>query len=284
MPEVTGSDARIGEPGFRIETLASPEGGGVSFSPERGGIITSLKLNKGKDGPPTEVLYMDESTFNEPSKNVKGGIPDLFPNAGPLRGAKYPALKQHGFARNSRSWLREETGDPRMFSETLEPDDATREAFPHEWQHRVTGRFEEDGSFTLSQGAKNRGTEPMPLSMGLHPYFRVAAEQKQNIKFDFPGGDEIERQYNTWANDGTVKIDNPNFKDPDTVLRVIIPDVGTIVLDVSPEYKRIWVWSLPDKGFVCIEPVMRDAGGLEDDPEMVAPGAAYEGRMNIRLE
>lgn len=286
MSELTPSDSRLGEPRFHIETISTPDGGEVSFSPERGGIITSLKLNKGKDGPLTELLYLDMDTFNEPGKNVKGGVPPLVPNAGPLgEGTSFPMLKQHGFARDSAAWFQETTGDPRTFLESLDPDNAMKEAFPYEWHHSMGGTLEEDGSFTLRQRMTNRETEKaMPLSMGLHPYFRVDPERKNNITFDFPGGKEIEDNWQVWAKGGTVRVDNPKAKDPKAVLRVGIPDLGTIVLDVSREYKRIWVWSQPGKGFVCVEPVMRDAGGLDDDPEMVPPNATFEGRVNIRLE
>lgn len=286
MPEIIGSDTRLGDEKFRKETIVSPDGGEVTFSPERGGIITSLKLRKPGSETPTEILYMDEVTFDDPLKNVKGGIPDLFPNAGPIkRKEAYPSLKQHGFARNTNAWQYEPTGNVGEFRETLGPDEAMREAFPYEWQHSLAGKFDaNDGSFTLAQSVENRGSEPMPLSMGLHPYFRCAPEKRKDIKFDFPGGEIIEADVETWMNDGTTKIDNPKVKDPNAVLRVVIPDVGTIVLDVSAEYRRIWVWSQPDKGFVCVEPVMRDAGGLEDDPELVRPGATFEGRTNIRLE
>lgn len=284
MSEITSSDTRGGESQFKRETITTPDGAEVTFSPERGGIITSIKLKKGSEGPLTEILYLDEETYEDPSKNVKGGIPDLFPNAGPIREGRFAVLKQHGFARNRRDWMSEPTGDPRAFVEKLRSDEETKSVFPYDWQHRIAGQLKEDGSFALTQGVTNEGQESMPLSMGLHPYFRVDPEQKQNIIFDFSGGEEVEQQWETWANDGTVEIDNPKIKDPDAVMRVEMPGVGTLVLDVSAEYKRIWIWSMKGKGFVCIEPVMRDSGGLEKDPEMIAPGTSYEGRINIRLE
>ena len=89
MGELPNLENRV----FPVETVRSPrfgrpelttegEGNEVSFSPERGGIITSLKLG-GK-----ELLYLDEETFRNPEVNVKGGIPILFPNAGPLSGLR----------------------------------------------------------------------------------------------------------------------------------------------------------------------------------------------------
>lgn len=272
---------------FNIETVRSPEDNEVSFSPERGGIITSLTLG-GK-----ELLYMDWDTFRseDPGTSVKGGIPILFPQAGPLKPdvlAKLSLddplrnLKQHGFARNSAAW-RAQTGE-RAFRETLSSDNETRKAFPYDFELSMVGELEKDGSFTLIQGAvnKERG-KVMPLAMGLHPYFRVPHDKKHLIKFDFPGGENISPEPPPEDPNRAEKFDNPRLHGHEP-MRIVIPELGTLVMDVSREYKRIWVWSIPGKDFVCIEPVMRDAGGLVNDPEQVPPGKSVVGRVNFRLE
>lgn len=265
---------------FKIETVAGPAENGVSFSPERGGIMTSMKLGG------QEVLYMDGATFEDEAKNVKGGIPVLFPNAGPLREEEnpYPGLKQHGFARTSGSWT-VEAGEGQGWVESFVANDETKKLFPYDFQLKMAAQLEADGSVSLSQAATNLEEEKdMPLAMGLHPYFRVPSAGKGNIKFDFPGGDTIEQAVDEWSNDGTVSVDNPKLRDPDEVLRVTIPGLGTLTMDVSPEYKKILVWSLPGRDFVCVEPVMRDDNGLIDDPELVKPGTTFQGRVNYRLE
>ena len=45
----------------------------VMFCPERGGIITNW-VSKGK-----EILYFDETRFQDKTKSIRGGIPILFP-------------------------------------------------------------------------------------------------------------------------------------------------------------------------------------------------------------
>ena len=51
-------------------------------------------------------LYLDEATLLDPSKNVRGGIPILFPSPGKLEGDAFARdgrsghLGQHGFGRN----------------------------------------------------------------------------------------------------------------------------------------------------------------------------------------
>ena len=144
----------------------------------------------------------------------------------------------------------------------------------------VTGSFSEDGTFTLSQGATNLETDKqMPISMGLHPYFRVPRDERKNIVFDFPGGEIAKNGTDTWMNDGTVKLDNPNVP-----MRIILPTIGTLSLTASREYKQLWVWAKPDSDFICIEPVMRDEGGIVNDPHMIAPGESLNAKLSIRLE
>ena len=64
----------------------------AKIAPERGGLLTSFYIDS------TEIIYLDRETFIDATKNVRGGIPLLFPNAGPLKGGLYN-LPQHGFVR-----------------------------------------------------------------------------------------------------------------------------------------------------------------------------------------
>ena len=262
----------------KIETITTPEGNQVSFCPERGGIITSIKF-KGK-----EILYLDGATLQDPKVNIKGGIPILFPNAGPLpEDSQYPNLKQHGFARDSSKWKTEKSGNG--FKETLISSEETRKMFPYDFSFSIDTSFEEDGSFTINQEVKNlKEDEELPLSMGLHPYFKIPQDKKGEIKFNFEGGKFIEEQVAIWANGKAVSIDNPRVKDPNAVIKVVIPGLGTLAIDASPEFKKIWIWSMPGKDFVCVEPVMRDKGGLVEDPEKIEPRKIFRSRVNLSLK
>ncbi|HEY8537391.1 MAG TPA: hypothetical protein VIL28_00910 [Steroidobacteraceae bacterium] len=55
----------------------------TTIAPHRGAIVTSLRI----DG--RELLYFDEATFNDPAKNVRGGIPLLFPTPGKLENDRW---------------------------------------------------------------------------------------------------------------------------------------------------------------------------------------------------
>lgn len=266
------------QPKLKIETIKGPEGSEVSFCPERGGVIISIKSKKGE-----EILYMEPDTLADKTKNVRGGIPILFPNAGPIKEGKYP-LPQHGYARTSDKW-EIESAENGEFSEKLSPDDDMMKLFPYDLKLRMKAVMEEDGSVSLSQEVRNEEKEKkLPVSMGLHPYFRVPNSKKKDIKFDFEGGKEVEKDFMTWSDGGTTVVDNPKLKDENAVLRVEIPDLGTLVMNVSKEYRKIWIWTLPEKDFICIEFAMREPGGLEKDPEMIKPGKTFTAGVNLKME
>ncbi len=249
----------------------------VSFSPSRGGIITSLKILG------TEILYFDEETFADPEANVRGGIPILFPNAGLVESSLFPGLKQHGFARNSSNWKSEIHHD--RFIETLTPEEKNVTSYPCQFELTVSGIISANGSFVLEQKVTNlEKTRELPIAMGLHPYIKVPNAEKENIVFNFEGGSYISDHATQWMNGETIVIDNPKTKDPSAVLEIVIPSLGTLIMDVSVEYQKIWIWSQPGKDFICIEPTMRDIGGFVTDPEKIPPGGIYTAsiRFDIR--
>jgi len=250
----------------------------VSVCPERGGIITSIKFGD------TEILYLNEDNFNDTKSNVRGGIPILFPNAGPITNAdsEFSKLKQHGFARISDKWIFEKTENG--FIETLTSNEETLEAYPFNFKLSVIGNFEKDGSFTLTQKVKNEDNQEIPVSFGLHPYFNVPADQKDKIEFNFLGGDIIKNETENWSHDGTTSIDNPKLADQSANLNVNIPLLGELIITPSSEYQKIWVWSMLDKNFICIEPAMRNPNGLVDDPEIIEPDKTFSASVNFKLK
>jgi len=136
---------------YEIETRQGPKENEIGFCPKRGGIITSMKL-RGQ-----EILYLDQATFNDPKQKVKGGVPILFPNAGPLPENGPYQLAQHGFARTSDKWTAKDTGGNEM-TETLTSDDETKKQFPFDCSLTIKTKLEDDGSVTLTQGTKNLET------------------------------------------------------------------------------------------------------------------------------
>lgn len=253
----------------------TPGGNEVSFCRERGGIITSLKFG-GK-----EILYMDSNSLNNDKASVRGGIPVLFPNAGTIDSTHYIGLKRHGFARDSLKWQSDILIDG--FKEVLLSSEDNIYSYPYDFRLSIEGKFD-NNTFIINQKAENLEVEKdMPISMGLHPYFKVLNSEKKNIKFNFDGGKYVEDNIELWANGKYVSFNNPKIDDNKSVMEVLIPGIGTLHIDASAEYKNIWVWSLPDKDFICIEPVMRDDGGLVNNPEIVKSKQALNAYLKIWL-
>lgn len=206
-----------------------------------------------------EILYFNEDTFFDLSKNVRGGIPLLFPQAGPLReGSPYP-MKQHGFARNS-SFLSEITSEKIVlyFSTNKE----TFEVFPFSFHYRLEIVPLSNG-FRLINTITNTGDTVMPIAPWLHPYFAVANEFKQNISLST----QKENFFDTWSIGGTHILENT------THLDVKLWKPYLLELDYDQKYKYIWLWSEPGKDFICIEPVTRNENGLLDAPILLSPHA-----------
>jgi galactose mutarotase-like enzyme len=176
---------------FRYESPQAVEivraGTRVGILPERGGLVSSLSIGG------TELLYMDRDTLLDASQNVKGGIPYLFPNAGPITADKQrvigTALPQHGFAR-TLPWESLQQGGHTFVQELRSERVPTRSGYPGDWRVVNTVSIEVDRSARLAHRVENLSDAPLPVSSGLHPYFRVPGD-KRMIAWDFAGGEEI---------------------------------------------------------------------------------------------
>lgn len=252
------------------------------FCSKRGGIIKSMKI----DG--VELFYFDKERFNDPEQSDRGGAPELYPFAGPpTKEGPFSELSQHGFARDL-SWTIEKNEEGE-FVEVLKSNDETREMYPYDFELRLRSKMDEDGAITLTQEVENKSEKEMPISMGLHPYFNVPEGKKEEIKFDFEGGNEIENALQDWLENPDKKnekdflrrIDNPKEE-----IKINIPGIGTIKMDISEEYEKIWIWTERDKNFICIEPVMRDNkdGKIVDGPKMIKKDKTFSASVKYGLE
>src|SRR4029077_20145127 len=98
----------------------------ATIAPARGALVSSLRVGD------KQLLYSDRATFDEPSKNVRGGIPVLFPYAGKLENGTLKAagtqMGQHGFGRN-RSWEIKQQ-KPWRLRVALIPEESDQTAYP----------------------------------------------------------------------------------------------------------------------------------------------------------
>ena len=145
----------------------------VTIVPGRGAIVTRFRVGD------RDLLFMDESTLRDPTKNVRGGIPVLFPSPGRLsadrfeRDGRSGSMKQHGFARDLAWRAQADTdGDAARATMVLGANDATRAMFPYGFQITLVVTLR-GPSLRLDVSVENTGGEPMPFAFGIHPYFLV---------------------------------------------------------------------------------------------------------------
>lgn len=141
--------------------------------PERGGLITGWRCAG------AELLYLDLERFRDPALSVRGGIPVLFPICGGLPAGTLP-LPQHGFARD-QPWQLAPLGDGQGICLTLEDSDASRAVYPHAFCLELSARLQ-PRALQLTIRVVNRGTEPLPFSLGLHPYIAVSSLQAVTLE------------------------------------------------------------------------------------------------------
>jgi galactose mutarotase-like enzyme len=242
----------------QLELLDAQSGSRVVVAPDRGALVTGFF-----DGA-RELLFLDRDSFLDRSKNVRGGIPVLFPSPGKLendawaREGRTGSLKQHGFARNS-SWkvLRRGTGERAELTLGLESSAETLRDYP--WPFRVELTFAlREKTLRIEIQLFNTGSESMPYGFGFHPYFHVALEEKAQAK--------IETQA-TQAWDNVLKKDRPLGKielggsevdlhllDHNATHSALTTPSGTINIKGSDAFVRWVIWTLPGKEFVCLEP------------------------------
>ena len=142
----------------------SLDGISARVAPERGALVTSLQ----RDG--REFLYLDQATFDDPAKNVRGGIPILFPICGPLGEGTAYNMPQHGLARQARWTV---LGQEQSWVELgLRANAETLKQFPWDFELRFRFSLDEHG-LNLDQLFLNHSQTEMPFQTGLHPYFVV---------------------------------------------------------------------------------------------------------------
>ncbi len=264
---------------------------GFTVAPERGGMVTAYTVA----GVP--VLYLDRPTLGGRG-SVRGGIPVLFPACGPLRDGRTTlrahevALPQHGFARNL-PW--------EVFSRTASEitlmlcrDDATQAMYPFDFVVRCTYALRVDApdlavpstALRITVSVENHSTEPMPYSLGFHPYFAIA--DKRAARFELPATLAAENPYGeSRAFDGfdfdadSVDLTFTDMREP----RAAFEAAGwRTEIECSEQFRYFVFWTLRDRSFVCLEGWTARADALNSQRDLlcVPPGTSQDLWMEIR--
>ena len=258
----------------------------VVIAPHRGAIVTSFCVKS------CELLYLDATTFDDPSKNVRGGIPVLFPSPGKLDADKFRshgregALKQHGFAR-TLPWTVASEPTPSTATLALESSEATLSQYP--WRFRAQLEFALHATrLRITTRIHNADDAPMPFGLGFHPYFQVT--DKAQVRIDTNASlafDNVTKKTNLFCGfdltEPEVDLHLLDHRSPSTLLH--LTDGSTIDVRASPEFALRVVWTLAGKDFVCLEPWTSPANALNngDRLQTVAPGQTRELWMEIEF-
>src|SRR5215475_13884127 len=266
-----------------VETVRLSRGDCEAWlAPARGGMVTRFSVGS------EDVLYLDEATLADPSRNVRGGVPVLFPVAGKLApdtlpGATAP-LPQHGFARN-RAW-RVVAEEPHRAVLALEADATTRAAYPHDFA--LTFKYTlGDAALAIEQHFENRGTAPMPIHWGIHPYFAVPDKAAARVATDAT---------TAWNNvtGARVPFSGVDFASGEVDLhlldhrpagtRLTRPGARDVVLGWGSDQRVLVLWTLPGRPFICVEPWSAPANALQTGGGIVvAPGGTHASRVDIAV-
>ena len=217
----------------------------AKIAPERGGLVTSLSIDN------TEILYLDRETFNDITKNVRGGIPLLFPNAGPLKSVLYN-LPQHGFARRM-PW---NVIGQNQNSITLQllPNEETKKNYSFDFELKLKVEVA-NNKLTHTITVKNTDDKAMPTAYGTHPYFEIPQEEKQrlitNIMSFHPKEINWMQEFDRpFLNPGLIKVQMPRKE---------------ITMESDPNiFKFTRIWHRGGENFICIEPWTRDEFALNN--------------------
>jgi galactose mutarotase-like enzyme len=260
----------------------------VVIAPQRGALVTSWSV-AGR-----ELLYMDDSTLHDTTKNVRGGIPVLFPSPGKLtsdtfahKGRVGTDLKQHGFARLMPWNILHSSGD--AIDLGLAADASTLTRFPWRFQAQLSVRVR-GRSLQLLFSVHNADSEALPFALGYHPYFLVA--------------DQAEKPHVNIASGATQAFDNVrkqivpftgfDFTQPELDLHLLDhgsqqcalrwPDGSEVRLSADPELALWVVWTLAQRDFVCVEPWTARSNALNSGQNLLSVEPGQTRSLRVELE
>jgi galactose mutarotase-like enzyme len=249
--------------------------------PARGAIVSRFDVGG------AQVLYLDRATLEDPTKNVRGGVPFLFPTAGRLEGDRYRGheMKQHGFARNLPFTVEERDADSLTLS--LGASDETRARFPFEFRVELTISLAET-ELKIAQRYQNLGDGRMPLHVGFHPYFfvpdadkpRVAVETHATRAFDNVQKRDVEF---TGFDFSCSEVDLHLHDHGASRSSLRRPGAPTVEIEGSPEFTHWVVWALAAKDFICVEPWTAPANALNSGERLLWVEPAKERSLSVAI-
>ncbi|AFY53045.1 galactose mutarotase-like enzyme [Rivularia sp. PCC 7116] len=256
--------------------------------PKRGGIATKWLID-GKD-----VFYMDEERLKNPEMSIRGGNPILFPICGNLPDDTYAindkkfTLKQHGFARNLPWEVGEEvTVDNVSLKLYLNSNEETKKVYPFDFQASFTYQLH-GNTLTILQEFKNQSSEPMPFSVGFHPYFLT--HDKSQLELDIPS-----REYQKKGSQESHPF-NGSFDFSQDEIDVAFTELSAkstsvtdksrnlkMTLEYDDNFSTLVFWTVKGKDFYCLEPWSGHRNAINTGKHLTVlnPGATHSAMIRL---
>jgi len=252
-------------------------------APSRGALVTQWSVAG------DELLYLDESTLLDTTKNVRGGNPVLFPSPGKLANDRYAhgSLKQHGFAR-TMSWDVVDHGASSVRLE-LRSSAETRANYPWDFVAELSFSITPSTLRTEQRVTAGDNASAMPFGFGFHPYFLVPNDEKRATRietsatraFDNVQKKDIELHGIDLAS-GEVDL---HLLDHDCSESALLWFGRELRVRASSDYRRWVIWTQPGRDFVCLEPWTCPGDALNTARMLIelAPGTSWSGFVEYEL-
>ncbi|PXW92964.1 galactose mutarotase-like enzyme [Streptohalobacillus salinus] len=273
---------------FKMYQLKSPNGESwITVCPERGGIIIEYGT-KGK-----EKLYLNEASLFDRKRNIRGGIPVLFPIAGQLEEQAYHwegktyAMPNHGLARIHPWEVIETFSDEThaFISIRFESSLSTKAVYPFDFEVIFTYTLK-DNQLYIHQTYRNHSETIMPIYPGLHPYFKADSK--------IVTVDHVKDTYHDYNTNETKpypgKIDLTHLKEAvalENNHKHVNATVGDfdIQMTLGNAFRYTVLWTEENQSFVCVEPWTRKTGELNRKEALieVEPKQAFETWVSFQV-
>ncbi len=235
-----------------------------------GAYVTRLSFD-GKD-----ILFPDGSYPINGKEKRRGGIPILFPYAGPLENR--PDWPQHGFARDME-WKDKtiyEDLEPQGVLLELKSNEKTQKLFPYQFSNKLEIVLGENG-FSYKLTVFNEGTKDMPIAPGVHPYFCLPTGELGDIETNIKGLDLEDYQL-------TKTLPLSMQKE----VEIKIPKIGGIKMLLGGDFLRdkaqLWFWTdSPKYDYFCVEPCSTPVGGFLKENERILVPSGKSKKFTINL-
>lgn len=239
---------------------------------DQGGYVTDWLVRHPETGLMVPMLFV------HPEKLKRTGIPPLVPNYGPSE-----RLGQHGFGRES-NWIyipvSDTTGKMLLTHEQL--SDEARAKYPHKFQSEISVSITGPSSIRYQMFLKNDDNQPIKIVPGIHPYFAVPENERQNVKVHgLPA-------YNPGKYDWQQSFPDNEYRFNSRSLTVEMADrlitIRRLTGD-SDANSRVTIWSEQGLPALCVEPISGSPKRLMDhQPLTLHPGKVWVMDLEMSAE